>query len=60
MICDVIGIAQFLSKIQMAAMYFVAVSIFKAFLIDLHFKTLETTKTDLVTLISLNRLKCYS
>ena len=41
--CDVIGIAQYnFLKSSMAAMYFATLSKFKAFLVNLYWKTLET------------------
>ena len=53
--CDVIGVAQYhFLKSKMAAMCFALYQHFKLFLVNLYWKTLETTKTVLVTLITLN------
>ena len=52
---DVIGIAQYhFLKSKIAAMYFALYQNFKLFLVNLYWKTLETTKMVLVTLIALN------
>ena len=53
--CDVIGIAQYhFLKSKIAAMSFALYRNFKPFLVNLYWKTLETTETVLVTLIALN------
>ena len=53
--CDVIGIAQYhFLKSKIAAMNFALYRNFNLFLVNLYWKTLETTETVLVTLIALN------
>ena len=53
--CDVIGIAQYhFLKSKIAAMNFALYQNFKLFLVNLYWKTIETTEMVLVTLIALN------